>query len=189
MKKFKDIYNEELGKTEEFSTEVTIEEASSESTTVASDKIRPLPSKDTLSRKHTGTVDKESFVKQYAIDEQKAKIREEMTTFLTEEVKEELKEQLRESVKKELHDELFMEVYDTVQKEILDSVLSQTKTVNEGILGAINDLGSKINKLTENLNIEIPTPVVHVTTPRTKKKVIRDENGFVESIVEIEEDD
>jgi membrane-associated HD superfamily phosphohydrolase len=129
------------------------------------------------------------FTIQYELDEERRKIREEMSEVLTEEVKEELKEQLREQVKKELSEELFNQVYDSVQKDVLEHVLSKTADVNNEVLEAINKLSDKVGKLTENLNIEIPTPVVNVTIPKTRKKVIRDENGFIESIEDVEGDE
>jgi membrane-associated HD superfamily phosphohydrolase len=183
-KNFKDIYEEGLGNETKKSLQQTSETTPIEPVKILLDE--GITEEDDLSKRSD---DKLTFAHKYELDEHRRQISEELREAITEEVKEELKEQLREDVKKELYEELYTQIYDSVQKDVLEHVLSKASDVNTEVMGVIGDLSDKISKLTENLNIEIPTPVVNVTIPKTRKKVVRDENGFIESIEDVEDDE
>lgn len=107
---------------------------------------------------------------------------------IVEEIKQTLTEELRGQVEAELKAELLEEISKDVEARVLKEAFESLERANGTVVEAIANLSKKIENLTENLEINIPTPVVNVTMPKTKKKVVYDKNGRIESVEDVEED-
>lgn len=120
-----------------------------------------------------------SEIKQMLFDENKEE--------LLEEIRKELTHTLRESVEADLKKDLYEEISKSIHDSILTETINKLDETNRSIAKSINQLASKIQQLNDNLNIQIPTPIVNVVTPKSKKKVVYDKNGRIESVEDIED--
>ena len=107
---------------------------------------------------------------------------------LTEDIKDVLTEQREQSAKVL---ESVMKTNTKIANSVTKLVKNTTET-NDKLVEAILSLTDKISLLETKLeaieNLEIPTPIVHVQTPRVKviKEIKRDKNNLMTHIEEIE---
>lgn len=143
------------------------------------------------------SVDEKSSIKtEFSEEFQRDLIRAEIKQEIEKGFRKELEEGLRDSIRTELKGQFEGELERLVKEErqhIEDDVRKQINesisTSNGLLVEALNVLNDKIDKLSENLSIEIPAPVVNVVQPRTKKKIIRDSKGNIESIIDEADDE
>ena len=107
-------------------------------------------------------------------------IRESLTKEMTDEIVNSLREQVEDQIRKELTESL--------TKSIKKEIKTQSANANLKLAKAIENLTNKIDNLNENLKIEIPAPVINAVIPRRTQKVIRDKNGLIESIQDVDDD-
>lgn len=113
-------------------------------------------------------------------------------SYVVETITYKIKEQIAEDFRRELEDGLAIQIADSVREEITESVRQELKEQldervidsNRQLVKVITLLSDKMEKINESLNIEVPTPIVHVNMPKITRKVNRNEDGTVNSITE-----
>jgi len=125
--------------------------------------------------------------------EQVSKITEQFSdTFMVEKITYKIKEQMAEDFRQELEEGLAVQIAESVRQEITESVRKELTVElderviesNESLIKVINTLAEKMERINESLNVEVPTPIVHVNMPKITRKVNRNEDGTVDSITE-----
>lgn len=111
----------------------------------------------------------------------RTKLREEIEKELIPSITSEIRSKLEEEYNRNIEN-LRASLEESVVKKYTDSLIEH----NTAVVKALEALTSKINSLQENLKIEIPTPVVHVSMPERTiiKKVHRDKEGNITHISE-----
>ena len=113
-------------------------------------------------------------------------------SYVVEKITYKIKEQIAEDFRQELEDGLAVQIAESVREEVTEQVRGELKQqLDERVLEsnlllikAIKALSDKIESVNESLNVEVPTPVVHMNMPTITRKVNRGDNGLVESITE-----
>lgn len=140
--------------------------------------VSPMPSVGPVHNNFSRTYEKEAY---------KEELKEKFTDELTEEIKKELRTELHETVKAELTEELMQSLRKDLEDRVLSEAVKLLSESNAPVINAIRSLEEKISKLSENLNIKIPTPVVNVAMPKTKKIVTYDEQGRISGVEDVED--
>lgn len=122
----------------------------------------------------------QKFSDQLKVDQATRLIKEE----IQEEWKQELEAGLRQEIEESVRNEVATKVESQLRKELTEQMDSRIVDATSQLVAVIEALSVKVEKLNEGLNIEVPTPVVHVNMPRVTRKVNRNEKGLVESITE-----
>ena len=122
----------------------------------------------------------QKFSDQLKVDEATRLIKEE----IQEEWKQELEAGLRQEIEESVRNEVATKVESKLRKELTEAMDSRIVDATSKLVTVIEQLSAKVESLNEGLNIEVPTPVVHVNMPRVTRKVNRNEKGLVESITE-----
>ena len=113
-------------------------------------------------------------------------------SYVVEKITYKIKEQIAEDFRKELEDGLAVQIAESVREEVTEQVRGELKQQldervlesNVLLIKAIKQLSEKMDKINESLNVEVPTPIVHMNMPTITRKVNRDKDGLVESITE-----
>ena len=127
----------------------------------------------------------QKFSDQLKVDEAKRQIKEEIQLEWTQKLEEGLRAEIEESVRAEVA----QNVEKQLRKELTEQMDTRIVDATAKLVAVIEQLSAKVEKLNEGLNIEVPTPVVQMVMPKIKRKVIRNEQGLVESIEESYEDE
>ena len=109
---------------------------------------------------------------------------EEVTNKIKSEITEDFRRELEDGLRKEIEESVRSNVTAIVEKQLAQKLDERIIQSNKSIVEAITKLSSKLDNLNEGLNIEVPTPIVHVNMPRVTRKVNRNDSGLVESITE-----
>lgn len=131
-------------------------------------------------------------------------------------IKKNFEEQLKKSELSENHssyqqviDELVEARLDDIKEEVMSRMLAElssstnsltesvkhlnenSESTNKNVIKAIAYLSEKVENLSEQMSVEIPTPVVRVTMPEKKlvREVHRDDRGLITHISEKYEND
>lgn len=131
-------------------------------------------------------------------------------------IKKNFEEQLKKSELSENHssyqqviDELVEARLDDIKEEVMSRMLAElssstnsltesvkhlnenSESTNKNVIKAIAYLSEKVENLSEQMSVEIPTPVVRVTMPEKKlvREVHRDDRGLITHISERYEND
>lgn len=103
---------------------------------------------------------------------------------ITEDFKQQLEAGLRQQIEEQIRYDLTNELTSSITKTITENLNESIVETNRLLMGAVQMLSEKVEKLSESMKIEIPTPIVHVNMPKVTRKVNRNEQGLVESISE-----
>jgi len=109
---------------------------------------------------------------------------EEVTNKIKQEITEDFRKELEAGLRKEIAESVKAEVVTDVTKTLAKNLDTRIIESNASIVNVMNKVLAKLDKLNEGLNIEVPTPIVHVNMPSVTRKVNRNKEGLVESITE-----
>jgi len=118
-----------------------------------------------------------------SIDKITEEMRTELSLQIEEQVKARVEKELRSKIEKELSEKIKSDT------DVLSEAVIENNRTNAQLIEAITQLNNKLDTLVESLKIEIPTPVVNINVPKVKKKIVRNEKGLIESIVEEHDND
>lgn len=126
------------------------------------------------------TAEDKSFSNTVLIEQVTQNVKQEITEDFKQELEAGLRQQIEEQIRIDLTNELTSSITKTITENLNESIVETNKL----LMGAVQMLSEKVEKLSESMNIEIPTPIVHVNMPKVTRKVNRNEQGLVESISE-----
>jgi hypothetical protein len=109
---------------------------------------------------------------------------EEVTNKIKEEITEDFRKELEAGLRREIEESVRNDVSKQVEKELAKNLDERILESNKSIVDTMSKVIEKLDKLNEGLNIEVPTPIVHVNMPTVTRKVNRNKEGLVESITE-----